>query len=97
MLTAAQLRAARAMTGITVDELAGASGIPKSAIEKAEAAQAFADAEIADRLRNIFESKGIIFIGAGEGDVAAGPGVRMRQHGHDEGIHPKDLNAANDG
>jgi transcriptional regulator with XRE-family HTH domain len=96
MLTVAQLRAARAMTGMTVDELAAVSGLSKSTIEKAEAGQAFADAEVTDRLRNIFESKGIIFIGAGEGDVAAGPGVRIRQHGHDEGLHPQDLNAAND-
>ncbi|MBW6420448.1 helix-turn-helix transcriptional regulator [Rhizobium sp. XQZ8] len=85
------------MTGMTVDELAAVSGVSKSMIEKAEAGQAFADTEITDRLRNIFESKGIIFIGAGEGDIAAGPGVRMRQHSHDEGIHPRDLNAANDG
>src|SRR5688572_26397081 len=97
MLTASQLRAARAMTGMTVDELAAASGLSKSAIEEAEAAKALAGADISERLRTIFESRGILFLGAGEGDDAgAGPGVRLRRKSHDEGIRPQNLNAAND-
>lgn len=97
MLTASQLRAARAMMGMTVEELAAASGLSRSAIEEAEAAQAFAGADISERLRTIFESRGILFLGAGEGDDAgAGPGVRLRQKSHDEGIRPQNLNAAND-
>lgn len=85
------------MTGMTVDELAAASGLSKSAIEEAEAARALAGADISERLRAIFESRGILFLGAGEGDDAgAGPGVRLRQKSHDEGIRPQNLNAAND-
>ncbi|KGD99310.1 helix-turn-helix transcriptional regulator [Rhizobium sp. YS-1r] len=98
MLIASQLRAARAMTGMTVEDLSAASGLSKSAIEEAEAAQVFADAGVTERLRTIFESRGILFLGAGEGDdPGAGPGVRLRQQFHDEGIRPQNLNAANDG
>lgn len=86
------------MTGMTVEELSAASGISKSAIEEAEASTNYASPEITDRLKTIFESKGILFLSAGEGnDPGAGPGVRLRQHGHEEGIRPQNLNAANDG
>ncbi|WP_117194102.1 helix-turn-helix domain-containing protein [Rhizobium terrae] len=97
MLTASQLRAARAMTGMTVDELATASGLSSSAIEEAEAAEAFASPSVTERLRTIFESKGIVFLAAGDGDPGIGPGLRLRQRSHDEGIRPQNLNAANDG
>ncbi|CAN7257164.1 MULTISPECIES: helix-turn-helix domain-containing protein [Neorhizobium] len=96
MLTVSQLRAARAMTGMTVEELAAASGLSKSAIEEAEASQVFANAGVTDRLRSIFESKGVLFLGAGQDDAGAGPGLRLRQQFHDEGIRPQNLNAAND-
>ncbi|MGK9053051.1 helix-turn-helix domain-containing protein [Neorhizobium petrolearium] len=97
MLTASQLRAARAMTGMTVEELAAISGLSRSAIEEAEAAKVFAGAEVSDRLRAIFEARGILFLGAGDGDdPGAGPGVRLRQRSYDEGIRPQNLNAAND-
>jgi len=85
------------MTGMTVEELAAISGLSKTAIEEAEAAPVFADADVTDRLRSVFESRGILFLGAGEGDdPGAGPGVRLRQRSHDEGIRPQNLNAAND-
>ena len=85
------------MTGMTVEELAAASGLSKSAIEEAEAAQVFADADTTERLRTIFESRGILFLGAGEeDDPGAGPGVRLRRLFPDEGIRPQHLNAAND-
>ncbi len=96
MLTVSQLRAARAMTGMTVDELSAISGLSRSAIEEAEASKVFADAEVTERLRSIFESKGVLFLGAGADDAGAGPGLRMRQQFHDEGIRPQNLNAAND-
>ncbi|MFB9951102.1 helix-turn-helix domain-containing protein [Rhizobium puerariae] len=97
MLTVSQLRAARAMAGMTVDEVAAASGLSRSAIKEAEAAQVFANADVTERLRTIFESRGILFLGAGEGDdPGAGPGVRLRRQFHDEGIRPQNLNAAND-
>jgi transcriptional regulator with XRE-family HTH domain len=97
MLTASQIRAARAMAAMTVDELAAASGLSVQAINDAEAAQSFAPSEVAERLRVIFESKGVVFLAAGEDDPNIGPGVRLRQHVADEGIRPQNLSAANDG
>lgn len=97
MLTASQIRAARAMTGMTVDELAAASGLPRDVIEDAEAAQATPPTDVAERLRVIFESKDVVFLAAGEDDANVGPGVRLRQHLANEGIRPQNLSAANDG
>ncbi|WP_051903890.1 hypothetical protein [Neorhizobium vignae] len=81
---------------MTVEELAAASGISKLAIEEAEASQVFANTDVTDRLRSIFESKGVLFLGAGQDDAGAGPGLRLRQAFQDEGIRPQNLNATND-
>lgn len=86
------------MLGMTVEELSAASGFSVSTIEGAEAGQSSAEAALTERLRNIFESRGVVFLGAGEGDdPASGPGVRLRQQSASEGIRPQNLNAANDG
>ena len=98
MLTVSQLRAARAMTGMTVDELAAAAGLSPSTISEAEASPGpFADAELTERLRHIFEGRGVLFLATGEENAGAGPGVRLRRSFEDEGIRPQNLNAANDG
>jgi transcriptional regulator with XRE-family HTH domain len=97
MITASQLRAARALAGISIDELAAASGLSVQAIDQAEAAAAHGEPGVAERLRVILESKGIIFLAAGDGDPGAGIGVRLRQVSHDEGLRPQNLNSANDG
>lgn len=83
------------MTGMTVETLSAVSGLATTVIAEAEAAATFAEPEVTERLRTIFEARGLAFIGAGEG--GGGPGVRMREHAHDEGIRPQNLNAANDG
>jgi transcriptional regulator with XRE-family HTH domain len=97
MLTASQLRAARALAHISVDELAAASGLSSDAIIEAEASATYAEPVLTERLRAVLESKGVVFLPAGEGDGGAGPGVRLRQISQDEGIRPQNLNAANDG
>lgn len=97
MLTASQLRAARALTGLTLDTVAVDAGLPVSVVEHAEATEAHTDPSVTDKLRALFEAKGIVFLAAGEGDATAGPGVRLKQANHDEGIRPQNLNAANDG
>jgi transcriptional regulator with XRE-family HTH domain len=98
MLTVSQLRAARAMTGMTVEELASATGLSVPTITAAEASPGpFADAAVTDRLRGIFEARGVLFLAAGEENAGAGPGLRLRNRFEDEGIRPQNLNAANDG
>jgi transcriptional regulator with XRE-family HTH domain len=82
---------------MSIEELAEAAGVSPTAIAKAEATDMHSDPELSDRLRIFLESKGVIFLAAGEGDPAAGPGVRLRLETHDEGIRPQNLNAANDG
>jgi transcriptional regulator with XRE-family HTH domain len=95
MLTTSQLRAARALIGISVEDLANASGLSTEAIRSTEASSGSADSEIAERLRRLFEAKGVIFVAAGQQD-ASGPGVRLHQQPPEEGIRPQNLNATND-
>lgn len=96
MITTSQLRAGRSLAGLSIEDLAAASGVSTGDITKAEASQPFADPELTVRLKTALESKGVVFIAAGEGDTAAGPGVRLRSVVHDEGIRPEDLNSSND-
>jgi transcriptional regulator with XRE-family HTH domain len=97
MVTASQLHAARALAGISRDELAAASGLSVDAIDRAETATVHGEPGVIERLRVILESKGVVFLAAGEGDPGAGMGVRLRQVSHDEGLRPQNLNSANDG
>ena len=97
MLTSSQLRAARALLGLSVEDVSAFSGLSVDAIRSAEEASAHGDPEATERLQTLLESRGIQFIGAGEGDAGAGPGVRLRQTFQDEGIRPQNLNSANDG
>lgn len=96
MLTGTQLRAGRAMAGLSVKELSKATGLSTNAIDDAEASAA-ADPAVIERLRLTLESKGIVFLAAGEDNPGAGPGVRLRQRNADDGIRPQNLSSANDG
>lgn len=96
MITASQLRAGRAMIGMTVEELAALTGISTSDIANAEAGEACADSALADRLRTAIESRGVVFLATGEEDASVGPGLRLRNGPADEGLRPDRLNATND-
>lgn len=96
MLTGIQLRAGRAMAGLSVTELANTTGLSTDAIEEAETATAV-DPAVVERLRLTLESKGVVFLAAGEDNPGAGPGVRLRQRNADDGIRPQNLSSANDG
>jgi len=95
MLTTSQLRAARALIGITVDELSGATGVSAETILSIEGSSGSADEETSDRLKRMFESRGVVFVAAGQQD-SSGEGVRLHRWGADEGIKPDNLNSAND-
>ncbi len=95
MLTTSQLRAARAILGISVEDLANVSGLSSDTIVVMEASAGTADPDVAAKLRRLFEAKGVVFVSAGQQD-ASGPGVRLHQQLPEEGIRPQNLNATND-
>ncbi len=95
MLTTSQLRAARAMIGISIEELAEAAGVAGDTIRATEASAGNAEPELSEKLKRVLQSRGIIFVAAGQQD-ASGPGVRLHQQPADEGIRPQNLNATND-
>jgi len=95
MLTTSQLRAARAMIGLSIEELAEAAGVSGDSIRAAEASAGNAEADLSRKLKRVLEARGVIFVAAGQQD-ASGPGVRLHQHPSDEGIRPQNLNSTND-
>lgn len=95
MISTEQIRGARAMLGLSPEDLASASGLSTTEVLAAERGET-AGLDL-DRLRLTFESHGIVFLGAGQDDAGAGPGLRLRQASADEGIRPENLSSANDG
>ncbi len=83
------------MIGISIEELAEASGVAAETIRAAEASSGNADPQLSEKLKRVLQSRGIIFVAAGQQD-ASGPGVRLHQQPPDEGIRPQNLNATND-
>ncbi|QQM32281.1 helix-turn-helix transcriptional regulator [Martelella lutilitoris] len=96
MITSQQIRAARALLGLSQDEAAALTGVDREALAKAETDGGERDFAVADALEKAFAKKGIAFIEDGEN--GGGPGVRLA-HSIDpcDGIRPEDLNATNDG
>jgi transcriptional regulator with XRE-family HTH domain len=96
MITATQMRGARAMTGLSIEQLAAASGLPIATIETLEADEANGEPHAVLAIKHALEAAGIIFIASGNHDEG-GPGVRLKaRSAADEGIRPENLNAAND-
>jgi transcriptional regulator with XRE-family HTH domain len=77
METAEQLRAARAMAGISQEELAEAAGISKATIKRLESLKGrlSANTTTLDALRSALEARGVVFIPANGG----APGVRSKR------------------
>jgi transcriptional regulator with XRE-family HTH domain len=80
MLTAAQIRAARALLGWSQPALAQASGVSLPTIVRMEsqAGPGRSAAANVDAVQRALEGAGILFIPADEGS-GAGPGVRLKQ------------------
>lgn len=94
MITSAQLRAGRALIGLSESELAGRACLSIPTIKRAEAnvELGISDAAMA-AIRIALEDQGVIFIDAGD----EGPGVRLRRSGPpDEGLRPDQLTSEND-
>jgi transcriptional regulator with XRE-family HTH domain len=95
MITTAQLRAARAMIGASLEDLASETGLPSPLIERIESNDAATDAKALLALRHALEARGIVFLANGSQE-AGGPGIRMKSWEEEEGIRPENLNATND-
>jgi transcriptional regulator with XRE-family HTH domain len=95
MVTPAQLRAGRALIGLSQAELAGRACLAISAVTRAEADGESGASEAAKAaIRVALENHGVLFIDAGD----EGPGVRLRRSGPpDEGLRPDQLTSENDG
>jgi transcriptional regulator with XRE-family HTH domain len=96
MITATQMRGARAMAGMSIEQLAAASGLPAAIIEKLEYDDSYGEPHAVLAIKLALEAAGIVFIASGNQDEG-GPGVRLKaRSAGDEGIRPENLNAAND-
>jgi transcriptional regulator with XRE-family HTH domain len=92
-ITPAQLRAGRALLGLSQAELAGRACLALMTIKQAEA-EAHASEAARAAIRVALEDQGVIFLAADGGE---GPGVRLRRSGlPDEGLRPDQLTSEND-
>jgi transcriptional regulator with XRE-family HTH domain len=97
MVTAQQIRAARAMVALSTETLASESGLSPEQLAAIERGENAGDMAAFRRLRSALEIRGIVFLSPGEDDPGVGPGLRLRQRSQDEGTRPEDLSSANDG
>lgn len=98
MITIIQIRAARALLGLTIDELSAQSGIAPDIIRSIEASDGrYADQAHVLTLKQALEARGVTFFADGD-CPPGGEGVRLTaRHDQDDGIRPENLNATNDG
>lgn len=80
MITAAQLRAARALLGIDQRTLAALSGLSLPTIQRMEASEVMIRGNVDSliKLINALEHAGIELIGPGAPSTSGGRGVRLR-------------------
>jgi transcriptional regulator with XRE-family HTH domain len=80
LLTAAQMRAARALVGMEQRALAEASGVSLPTIQRMEASQGVVRGVIESLMKvmGALEAAGIEFINEGAASASGGRGVRLR-------------------
>jgi transcriptional regulator with XRE-family HTH domain len=81
MITAAQLRAARALLGIDQKRLAEIAGLSVPTIQRMEASEGVVRGNVDSltRLVSALDSAGIELIGEGAASAGGGRGVRLKQ------------------
>lgn len=77
MITALQIRGARAMVGLTQAELASSAGISTTALNNIERGAADPKASTLGALQKALEAAGVVFLADRE-TKDGGPGVRIR-------------------
>ena len=80
MITGVQIRAARALLGMTVHQLAERSGVSYSAIQRAETVAGIPPMRTPNlaAIQRALEDAGVVFIDAGDIMRRGGVGVRLR-------------------
>lgn len=80
MITAAQMRAARALAGIDQRELAEKSGLSVPTIQRMEASDGVIRGNVDSLMKLIgaLEASGIVLIGEGASSPGGGRGVRLK-------------------
>jgi transcriptional regulator with XRE-family HTH domain len=93
MSTPAQIRAARALMGLSQAEVAERAGISVPTIKRAEADRGIrVSADVMASIRRALEKAGVIFVE----ENGEGAGVRLRKTRRDEGLRPDQLTTEND-
>jgi transcriptional regulator with XRE-family HTH domain len=93
MSTPAQIRAARALMGLSQAEVAERAGISVPTIKRAEADHGIrVSADVMAAIRRVLERAGVIFVE----ENGEGAGVRLRKTRRDEGLRPDQLTTEND-
>jgi len=80
MITAEQLRAARAMLGMEQKRLAELSGLSVQTIQRMEASEGTVRGQVDSLMKLIaaLEAAGIVLIGEGAASTSGGRGIRMK-------------------
>ncbi len=80
MITAAQLRAARALLGLDQRELAERSGLSLPTIQRMEASDGTVRGNVDSlvKLIDALERAGVILLGEGQSSAGGGRGVRLK-------------------
>jgi transcriptional regulator with XRE-family HTH domain len=81
MITAAQLRAARALLGMDQKALAEAAGLSVPTIQRMEASEGVVRGTVDSLTRLIaaLDAAGVVLIGEGAASTGGGRGVRLKQ------------------
>ncbi|CAN7553008.1 helix-turn-helix transcriptional regulator [Rhizobium sp. LjRoot30] len=96
MTTPAQIRAARAMLGLTIGEVAAITGLSEASVEDAERPSGNDDTTVLRIVTDALEGRGVLFLSAGD-EEGGGPGIRLKRPPQaDDATRPEHLNAAND-
>jgi transcriptional regulator with XRE-family HTH domain len=77
MITAGQIRAARALIGWKQADLASASGVAEAAIKNLERGSSDPRSSTLQAIQGAFEKAGVVFLDAGDRRYG-GPGVRLK-------------------